>query len=69
MQKKFADCEFQTPYMCTSGGVLDCVAVAITPDGVGVRSTNDRSKTTLRFTHTEWDNFIKAVRDGSFSIK
>lgn len=63
----FKDEEFVTPEMCTSGGVLDCVSVAINENGVGVRATRDEEKSTLVFSHEEWRNFVAAVRAGGFS--
>lgn len=68
-KNRFADKDFITPSMCTSGGSLDCVAVAMDNKGVAVRSTLDEKKTTLHFSHNEWGNFISAVRKGNFSSK
>lgn len=36
---------------------------------VAVRSTKDKSKTTVVFDHAEWGDFITAVQGGDFSIK
>lgn len=63
----FKDEEFVTPEACTSGGVLDCVSVAINENGIGVRSTRDETKSTLVFSHEEWRNFVASVRAGHFS--
>ncbi len=64
----FKDKEFKTPAMCTEGSDKhDCVAVAINKHGVAVRSSYDPHKTTVVFTHEEWKNFTKAVKDGAFS--
>jgi len=68
-QSLFKDEEFRTPEMCTDGSsVFDCVAVAINEHGVAVRSTHDVKKTTVVFTHDEWENFVAGVRNGAFSI-
>ncbi|MFA6535920.1 MAG: DUF397 domain-containing protein [Candidatus Paceibacterota bacterium] len=50
------------------GGIINCVAVARTPDVVAVRDTKDPSKTTLAFTHSEWKAFLQGVRAGEFDI-
>lgn len=57
---------FRTPSMCSTGGVFNCVAVAITSGRVAVRNSQDPNKTTLDFTPSEWRNFIDAVRNGEF---
>lgn len=65
----FKDSQFKTPADCSTGdSPFDCVSVAISPDGVGVRSTLDEAKTTINFSHEEWRNFIKAVKDGGFTV-
>ena len=69
-KNRFSDKDFITPAMCSTGGdPFDCVAVAMDDKGVAVRSTLDEDKTTLYFSHNEWDNFINAVRQGNFSAK
>ncbi len=60
---------FKTPSMCSTGGVFNCVAVAITPEKVGIRNNNDPSKTTLIFSASEWHTFIQAVKKGEFDLK
>lgn len=45
-----------------------CVAVAIKPEGVAVRNSNDGSKITTFFTHDEWKAFIGGVKNGEFDI-
>lgn len=45
-----------------------CVAVAIKPDGVGVRDTKDETQTTLVYTREEWEAFIKGVKAGEFDL-
>ncbi len=65
---KFLDDEFRVPGSCSTGGVFNCVAVAITKDGVGVRDTKDSAKTTLSFSRDEWGTFVKAAKQGQFDI-
>ena len=43
-----------------------CVQVAKKSRGVAVRDSKDPSKTTLFFTHGEWNAFIKGVKAGEF---
>ena len=45
-----------------------CVAVAIKPEGVAVRNSNDGAKVTTFFTHEEWNAFIGGVKNGEFDI-
>lgn len=45
-----------------------CVGVAIKNGAVAVRNTKDATKTTLRFTASEWHEFVKAVKIGEFDI-
>lgn len=63
------DGAFRTPKECSTGGVFNCVAVAITPAGVAVRDTKDATKTTLSFSCNEWAIFVEAVKQGQFNIK
>jgi hypothetical protein len=60
---------FRIPKACSTGGVFNCVAVAITSEGVAVRDTKDPTKTTLGFTNSEWTAFIGAVKAGEFDVK
>jgi len=46
-----------------------CVSVKTTDTQVMVRDTKDPSKTTLTFSHGEWDAFIKGVKNGEFDLK
>lgn len=69
MKTHFKDAEFKTPQACSTGGVFNCVAVAITPQGVGVRDTKDPTKKTLGFSHEEWRQFVDAAKQGEFDIK
>jgi hypothetical protein len=59
------DDDFQVSGWC--GNRPKCVQVAIKPEGVAVRDSKDGSKTTLTFTHDEWDAFVKGVKDGQFN--
>ena len=61
------DGEFKTPNW-KSGRHVPCVAVAIRPQGVAVRSTKDKSKTTLFFGKGEWRAFVKGVKNGEFEL-
>ena len=45
-----------------------CVGVSITADDVLVINTKDDRKT-LKFTHQEWDAFLRGVRNGEFDIR
>lgn len=66
--KKFLDSDFKTPSTC-GGPYLDkCVSVAITEQGIGVRDTKDTGKTTLVFTHNEWNAFVLSVKKGEFDL-
>ncbi|WP_190821130.1 DUF397 domain-containing protein [Saccharopolyspora pogona] len=42
-----------------------CVEVAVTPGGVGVRDTKDRTGGTLTFTRAQWAGFLAALRQNS----
>lgn len=46
-----------------------CVSVKITDVQVMIRDTKDATKTTLTFTHGEWDAFIKGAKNCEFDIK
>lgn len=48
---------------------MECVSVKITPDSVMVRDTKDTTKTTLTYTHGEWEAFIVGVKNGEFDLK
>ena len=45
-----------------------CVAVKMEGDSVLVRDTKDSAKTTLTYTRSEWDAFIKGVKGGEFDL-
>ena len=67
--KKFSvqDSDFVTPKW-RSGRHVPCVAVAVTPTGVAVRSTKDPAKTTLFFNKGEWRAFLKGVKHEEFEL-
>jgi hypothetical protein len=44
-----------------------CVAVAIKPEGVAVRNSNDPTKNTLFFSNEEWSAFLKGAQSGEFN--
>ncbi|MEV6846038.1 DUF397 domain-containing protein [Actinoplanes sp. NPDC051411] len=54
----------------SSGGSGNCVEVARNlPGVVYVRDTKDKGQGPFhRFTHEEWDAFLKGVRNGEFDI-
>ena len=62
----FKDTDFRTSKACSTGGVFNCVAVAITPEVIGIRDTKDASKTTLQYSPAEWREFVAAVKRGEF---
>ena len=61
------DSDFKTPRW-KSGRHVPCVAVAIRPEGVAVRSTKDKANTTLFFGKGEWRAFLKGVKNGEFEL-
>jgi len=64
----FKDTDFKTAQACSTGGVFNCVAVAITPEAIGIRDTKDASKNTLQYSPHEWRVFVEAVKRGEFDI-
>ncbi len=66
---KVSDGAFKVPKACSTGGVFNCVAVAVTSEGVAVRDTKDPAKTTLTFDNDEWTAFVDAVKKGEFDPK
>jgi len=61
-----ADGQFRKSSFSSSGG---CVEVAMYVDGaVQVRDTKNRQGGTLTFNATEWDAFLKGVRNGEFDL-
>ena len=59
------DEDFQVSGWC--GNRPKCVQIAVKPEGVAIRDSKDSTKTTLTFTHEEWDAFIKGVNSGQFN--
>ena len=65
----FEDKDFKKSSYSNPGGIIStCVAVAIKPDGVAVRNSNDQTKTTVYFTVQEWKHFISGTKDGEFDV-
>lgn len=61
------DADFRTSSYSDPGGIIKtCVEVAIKPEGVAVRNSNDKNKTTIFFTPDEWRTFLKGARAGEF---
>lgn len=59
------DADFNLP-PATRPPTCFCVAVAVTPEGVAVRSSRDPAKATIFFDHKEWAVFLDGVRQGHF---
>jgi len=71
MKFKFSveDSAFKKSSYTNPGGIINrCVAVAITPDGVAVRNSNDKSKNTVFYTRNEWKAFIDGVKNNEFEV-
>ncbi len=67
---QFKDSEFKTSsFTNVNEWTKRCVMVAMNKNGVGVRDSKDETKTTLNFTHKEWDAFIKGVKLKEFDLK
>lgn len=64
--KKFLveDSDFIVSGWC--GNRPKCVQVAVKPEGVAVRNSNDAGKNTLFFDNDEWGVFVKGVKSGEF---
>ena len=63
------DQDFKKSSYTHPGGIINrCVAVAIKPEGVAVRNSNDPSKNTVFFTNEEWIAFLQGVHAGEFEI-
>lgn len=54
--------EFRTSTSCANNA---CVEVGVTPEGVWIRGSEDRSRM-LWFTLDEWRAFVKGVRNHEF---
>lgn len=55
---------------CKSSGSEEsnCVEVAITPDRVYIRHSQDRAGKILSFTYGEWQAFTAGVRNNEFNL-
>ena len=51
----------------TFSGGSNCVGVAIEKNNISVVNTKE-GKTIIEFTNSEWDAFIKGVKNGEFDI-
>jgi hypothetical protein len=60
-----ADGDFKVSGWC--GNRPACVQVAVKSDGIAVRDSKDSGKSTLYFTHDEWNAFVKGVKSGEFA--
>ncbi|KKR47318.1 MAG: hypothetical protein UT83_C0011G0002 [Parcubacteria group bacterium GW2011_GWA2_40_143] len=63
---EFKDKDFRIASQCRQP--YFCVGVAISDKTVAVRNTKDASKTTLKFTASEWREFVKAVKNCEFDV-
>lgn len=64
---RVADKDFNKSSYSDPGGIIKtCVEVAIVPEGVAVRNSNDSSRVTTYFTHDEWRAFVQGVKAGEF---
>ena len=61
----FNDKDFRTSSW-SKNNPKTCVSVAITPNGVAVRNSNDRTKKTVVFTNEEWAAFVEGVKHDEF---
>lgn len=63
------DSDFKKSSYTNPGGIINrCVEVAITPMGVVVRNSNDKSKNTVFYTRDEWKAFIDGVKNNEFDL-
>ncbi|GAA3809524.1 hypothetical protein GCM10022226_32320 [Sphaerisporangium flaviroseum] len=51
----------------SSGNGGDCVEVASIPSGTAVRDSKNPAGAFLRFSPTEWTDFLTAVKEGRFA--
>ena len=49
-------------------GETSCVEVAVTPDSIGVRDSKLTHSPVLSFTRSEWDAFVRGVKNGEFDL-
>jgi hypothetical protein len=61
------DEDFKTPSW-SKNNPKTCVAVAIKPEGVAVRNSQDPSKNTVFFSTEEWSAFVKGVKSDEFNV-
>lgn len=70
----FNDNDFKTSSFSSGPGSLRpsgpgrCVSVAMKAGTIAVRDTKDVAKTTLSFTHEEWEAFVAGVKNGEFDV-
>lgn len=63
------DSAFKKSSFTQRGGIITCCAeVAIKPEGVAVRNSNDPTKNTVFFTNDEWLAFVKGVKNNEFDV-
>ena len=63
------DEDFKKSSYTHPGGIINhCVAVAIKPEGVAVRNSNDTTKNTVFFTNDEWRAFTQGVHNNEFEV-
>ena len=63
------DEDFKVSSYSDPGGIIKtCVAVAVKPEGIAIRNSNDPTKTTLYFTHGEWTAFTQGVQNKEFNL-
>jgi hypothetical protein len=58
--------EFRKSSLC---GTSACVEVAIEPDRVGVRDSEDPAGPVLSFSPAEWSVFLAGVKAGEFDVR
>jgi hypothetical protein len=66
--KKILDASNRPPTSWSKNNPKTCVAVAIKPEGVAVRNSQDSSKTTVFFSAEEWIAFVKGVKSDEFNV-
>ena len=63
------DSDFKKSSYTNPGGIINrCVSVAIRPEGIAVRNSNDETKNTVFFTNDEWKAFVSGVKNNEFNI-
>lgn len=67
MRFSVKDGDFRRSSYSNPGGIIStCVEVAVKPEGVAVRNSNDKTKNTVFFTHDEWSAFLLGAKNGEF---